>query len=258
MFDRIRTVRRRGDDPAISLRKRRRWFDQEGSGGGDKGGSGSSGGSSSGGTSTGTGTDPAKNEDKGGSAKTFTQDELDAILTQRLSRAKETNIKELLTRLEIADENALAELVKNFKAGEQAKLSDIEKAQQLQKKAEDKATTLENDLKAERAARLQDKLHSAVQAAATAAKAKDPAEVLMWLTVNKSEDLTKAISEDGKIDTKAIEKLIGDVKAAKAYYFDDGKRFSPGSPSNRTGGTTQPDQDARVRASKTNQRLIRG
>ncbi len=240
----IRTIRSTNAEAGVSLHKRRNWYAE---------GDGS--------TTTTTDTAPDKGGDKSGGAadKTFTQAELDRIINERLGRAKDTTTKELLAKYEVPDEDTLANLLKASKEAQEAKLSEVEKATKARESAETKAKQLEDALNAERQARRTDMLHNAVTLAAKDARARDAGDVLLWLQANHAGELAEAISEDNKLNAKAIAGLIGKAKEAKPYYFEGGRAGAgPGSPSNSGGGTPSPTEEARKRAAQMNKRLIRG
>lgn len=246
---RFHTLRSSSAEAAISLRKHRTWYAPEGDG-----------------TTPPpppTETPPAQNGGNGGSSEpkklTFTQEELDKIINERLGRAEESTLKKLLAKHEVPDEDTLANLVKASKEAEVNKLSAVEKAEKAKADAEAKVKLLEDQVKAEREERRRDLLHNAVSVAARDARARDAGDVLMWLQTNHADELAKAISDENKVDPKAVALLIGKAKEAKPYYFEGGRTGAgPGSPSNAGGGTPTPDEKAKQNASRHNRRLIRG
>ncbi len=248
----IRALRPTHSEMLVDLRRHRRWYDDNPpAGDGDNPP-----------TNPPTGTPPDKKGGKGGDgngdAKSYTQEELDKLFTERVTRAKDTTLKELFAELGVTDKDTLANMLKSAKDAEDAKLSEIEKANKRAEEAEAKARQFEDALKAEAEQRRKDVLHNAVTLAAQNAKANDPVDVLMWLQVNHTDDLTKAIGDDGKVDAKHIETLVGKAKAAKPYLFDGGRgRHSPGSPSNSDGRVSEPDKDEKAKAQQATRRQIR-
>jgi hypothetical protein len=172
----------------------------------------------------------APNEPTNSEAK-FTQADIDRILAERLSRAKESTRKELLGEFGVDNPDTLKEALKKAKEREEAEMSE---SQKLQKQLEiaQKANALlseekQNLLNAQRIERR----NSAIITAAQEAKAIDPSDVVAWAT-GQSELIDATLKEDGTTDTAAVKKLIDAAKKAKPHFFTSS---GVGSPSNAHG-----------------------
>lgn len=235
----------RKSNMGLSLRKRRTWYDDQPPADtpppDDKGGA--------------SGSKPPS--DKPPADKTFTQADLDAIVSNERKQTRKASVEELVKKLGLGSEDELARLVGEHKQAKEAALTEQQKLAQRAEAAETRAQELEQKLKDEQAARRNDLLNMEVKLAAKDANAMHPEDVWTWLRTNRADDLDKVIGDDGKVNTKAIEGLIGAAKEARPNFFEDKKRFTPGSPSNSGGRVPEPnakEKDAAARAQAQNLR----
>lgn len=159
-------------------------------------------------------------------------------LNERLDRAKNSAINELLKALGFEKQDDLKGLVDKARQDEAAKLSEVEKATKALDKEREARSAAEKAVVELKAERLRDKQQSALKDAAREAKAKDPNDILMWAKEYAAADLSGLVNEDGTIEEKAVKALIAKAQAAKPDWF--GAVAGPGSPSNRTGKPADP------------------
>ena len=232
---------------APSLLKRRAWFDGEGTPppppppADDTSGAG--------------GKPPDKPADKP-PIKTFSQEELDAIVGNRSKESRQAAINELLKELGEENLDGLKAKHKAAKDAEEAALSEQQKLTKRAETAEVKAQELEQKLKDEQAARLRDKLQNDVLIAASNAKSQHPEDVWQWLNANAAEDLAKAINDKGEVDKKVVEGLVGKAKDARPSWFE-AQRKVPGSPSNSGGKVPEPGKEKEQAAAARQRASIR-
>ena len=241
------TALRNPSTATISLRQRRRWFDGDGTpppvpdpAAGDS-------------------AKPKKPDDKSGTqppVKTFTQEELDSIVGNRSKESRQAAVNELLKKLGLDSEDDLVKKVAEHKKAEEARLSEAEKLTKRADTAEAEKAEALKKLAVSEAARLRDRLENAVLLAAKDALAVHADDVWLWLNTNMSDDLTKAIGDDGKVNDKQIESLIGKVKEARPTYFE-AQRRSPGSPSNHGGHVPDPAAPVKQQAAKAQAQNLR-
>ncbi len=176
---------------------------------------------------------------------------------ERLARAQRSAITDFLKEIGFEKPDQLKTALDAARKREQAEMSDAERLKaELETERQKSATALEAAQRAE-TRRIEAVRNSAIHAAAIAANAKVPDDVLMWAS---SQDLSAMVDEDGKVDSKAIAKLIDTLKKERAHWFGNGGSGTPGSPSNAggTAGNTKKLEEAQKRATLTNRRLIRG
>lgn len=212
---------------AVNLRQRRQWFDDNGESDGAD-------------TATPTDTQPAENGagGSGDNGATFTQADIDRIAGERAKRAEEATLKKLLAELEVEDTSSLKAMLKAQKEREEAEKTELEKAQAKIDAAEKKAAEAEARAQSVEQARLEDRRNSAVIAALKDKGAMYPEDVLLYAQNKHTEALTAIVGEDGSVDSKAIDKLVGEIEKARPDYFKSG---SPGSQSHAGGRTPRPD-----------------
>lgn len=222
---------------AVSLRKRRTWSMPE---------EATSDTSSSG--SAGEGSKPA----------TLTQEEVNRLVGETRKEARDRAQNDLLKALGVEKlDDAKALLTKARELEEQGK-TDAQKLQEAQQRAERDNQALAQQLEAERKARRDDKRQAAITAAASAAKAAYPEDVLAWAVMNASDLLDKVVSEDGAVDKKSVDDLIAKAKAARPNYFSQPPK-TPGSPSNAgRGAPANGEADRRTEARKLHSQMVRG
>lgn len=173
---------------------------------------------------------------EGGDKPIMNQAEFERLMKERLMRDREVREKEFLTTYGVTSRDELKTALEAARKRDEADLSEAEKT----KKALDKLTaereTAMKELQAEREARKAEKLDMAIIAAAKGAH--NPKLVVSMLRDEQSDALTKAMKEDGTVDTAALDKLIADLRKKEGYLFGGS---SPGSPSNSGGKAVEPD-----------------
>jgi hypothetical protein len=183
-----------------------------------------------------TETAPDKGGVGGADIRTFTQDEVNALMGERARRASESAIADLLKSMGFEKPDDLKAVIAEAQARKEADMTEADKAKAEAEKARKETDALKAALEAERAARLADKRDAAIRAALK--QADDPAAVLTLLQANFAADVAEAIDAEGAISDKAVSKLV--TEAAKKWpgMF---KSNAPGSPSNAGGRIPQPD-----------------
>lgn len=167
--------------------------------------------------------------------KTFTQAELDAIAGNARKEARDKAVSDLLKELGFEKPEDLKTLVTDVRKQQENEKTELEKLQSkleaAEKLAQEKAAALEQAQQQ----RLIDRRNHAVLAAARAAKATHPDDVLGWVERYGTEHkvgIESALKEDGTIDDKAVNAMIEAAKKQRPNYFTS---TVPGSPSNRDG-----------------------
>ena len=195
-------------------------------------------------------------EESGGSEKTFTQKDLNRILKERLDRAKESGVKDVLAALEVEDLETLKSSLTEFREIKDSERTELERAQERLERLESER----DQLIAEKEQIAEEYLNSQrIQALRNASEeASDPEDVVLWAQSTRPEDFLNLVNEDGSIDPKDVTKLVAACKEAKPHYFN--KKKSPGSPSNNDGKVPgvdrERDKDARGRAMSRTKKWI--
>lgn len=206
--------------PAPRLHKRRAWYDSE--------------------PADAPPAEPAPTPDtspgnsEGTPGATFTQADLDRIVGERAKRAKEAALGDFLKELGFEKPDDLKALVTSAKEAEAAKLSELEKAQQRIAQLEADAEKARAEAQQALQARMEERRNSAILTALKGAE--KPQSVLNLLHAEHADDVAKVMSEDGTLDSKAIDAL---VKKAQAEYAGLFKPGAPGSGSHA--GSNLPD-----------------
>lgn len=171
-------------------------------------------------------------------APTLSQKQVDAIMGNTRKQATAEAGLALAKKLGFETVEEMEAAAKEAQELKKKNQSDLEKETERANKAEAKAAEKEAKLAEVEAARIADKVDNKILALAKDAKAKNPEDVVERLRNRRAEDLAKVIGEDGKLDDKAIEKLVASVKTDRPEWFGIS---GPGSPSNRDGRPPQPD-----------------
>lgn len=153
--------------------------------------------------------------------QSFTQAQLDAIIAERLKRAKESNTQELLQTLGVEDLDTATKAIKEAAAAKQAQMSELEKAQAEVAAANEKAAKVEAEAKAIKATAEEALLRAAVMSAATMFNDASDA----WLHIDRSRIEVQA---DGTY--KGIDEAIKAVIEAKPYLARQGQQPNLGTP----------------------------
>lgn len=187
-------------------------------------------------------TQPAQN---GGNA-TFTQEQLDRIIGERLERAKKTIVSDFLKGLGVDSQDALKSVISAHQSQQDALKTEAQRWEEKLTAAEQARIELQSKWEAadKRAAELEskwrtDRRDAALTRALTDAKAEDVDDLLLLLSAKHSDLVSATLKEDGTLDNKAVEALV--AKAKEVY----GKHFArvPGSPSNRNGKSPDTDKE---------------
>lgn len=158
----------------------------------------------------------------GGQSRTFTQEQLDAIVGERATRAKGAAISELLGELGFERADDLKALVKAAKERQASEQTEAQKLQAQLEAAQKREGTLTAQLR-------EQALQMAVQAAAQKVGIVD-AEVALALVRGQ-------ITFDDKGTPLEVEKAVSALAQAKPYLRAQGSGGSATNPP-RAGGTT--------------------
>jgi hypothetical protein len=238
---RIRTTRRSDAQAGVNLSKRRAWYDGEAP-------------PATPATPSTPDIPPVKREiDDGDEQPIMTT----AKLKERLERARRTEREALLKELGIEDPAADRELLASARKRREDEKTEAQKATEradAEKARADKATADFEAYKAEQEtkARLTTR-DSAIKTALTKENAKAD-KVLALLQVQHADVVSAVLKDDGTVDDSKVAAL---VKKAREVYPEDFGRGGVGVPSLRDGHTTDPGKEARSRAARTNDNVIR-
>lgn len=202
---------------------------------------------------------PAGSQSGDSTGKTFTQEQVNALIGDRLERAKGSWTKSLLEGLGVDSLDTLKARLAPPPQGEppkpdQAATEQLQKLADSVKEAERKAAEAEQRLQALQAERTKEKRDGAILEALGKGRSTDPKRVLILLGAEQPELVTKVLKEDGTADAAALEAL---VKAAQDSYKQLFIGAGPGSPSNANGRTVSPGGDAKRTATVNQVELIR-
>ena len=189
-------------------------------------------------------------ETTGGQAA-ITQDTMNRIAGEARDAGRKTALSDLLKELSVDNTDELKATLKAARNRDDADKSETQKAADATLKATKERDDLKAQLDGERAARLEDKRHSAVSAAAARAGAVEAEDVVAWSKAYAADAYAAALNADGAPDAKKIDALVADAKLARAHFFKAG---GVGSPSNAVGKAPTGDMSA---ARLETKRLVR-
>lgn len=158
-------------------------------------------------------------------------------LPDRIDTAKRAAVNDFLKDLGFDKADDLKALLTEAKSLKESQMSELQKAQAALDKANQKAAQAEQKAAELEAARVNDRIDTAIRAAATDARAQYPEDVITWAR-QSGKDLAALIDKDGKLDDKGVKALIDEAKKARPAWFGSG---GPGSPSNAGGKAPQAD-----------------
>lgn len=186
-----------------------------------------------------------------GDKKTFTQDELNAIVGERAKRSAEAAVNKLLETLGMKSPDELKTTLEEKRKRDEAELSETQKKDKVLEKMKADLDAAQLEIQKKDEAHKAVLMNAAIRAAAKGAH--DPDDVVKLLRDENADALTKAMNAEGVIDTKALDTLIADLKKKKGYLFGG---QTPGSPSNAGGKSAEPDAKVKEQALRDLRRQI--
>jgi DNA-directed RNA polymerase beta subunit len=181
-----------------------------------------------------TATDTAPDKSGADAASTFTQEQVNAIVGERARRAEESAVSNLLKSLGFEKADELKAMIEDTRKRQAAEMSEAERAKAEAEKVRKEADSYKTALEAERQARISDKRDSAITSALKTAD--NPQAILTLLKAEAADEVAKVLTEDGKVDEKALGKLVKEAEAKWPGLF---KPSAPGTPSHSDGKTPQ-------------------
>jgi hypothetical protein len=173
-------------------------------------------------------------------APTLTQKQVDAIMGNTRKEASAAALSALAKELGYDSVDDMKAAAKEAKDLRDKNMSELDKATKALAKVEAEKADALALIETERAARLADRVNTRIENLARAAKASNPEDVVDFLRSKRAEDVAGLVDKDGKIDDKAAEKMVADVKKDRPSWF---AVSGPGSPSNKDGRPPQPDSN---------------
>lgn len=156
--------------------------------------------------------------------KSFDQDAVNVMVGTARKEGREVAMKDLLAELEVPSKDDLQSLVTDHRARKEAALSDMEKLQQQLDQSQTTGQQLASQVSVLEAQSLQSKLEHAALKAIHDAGANQPPDVLVLLKDN--EKWSGLLSDDGAIDTSAVQAAVAAFKEERPHYFV----LAPGKP----------------------------
>lgn len=170
---------------------------------------------------------------------TFTQADLNAHAGNARKEGREKAINDLLKELELEKADDLKALVTEARKRKKDEMTEAERLSAELTEANKKLEAANQRAAQAETARIADQVNARIEKLAKGAS--NPEDVTDFIRARWLEQLNAAVSEDGKVDEKAIEKLVADVRKERPAWF---AISGQGSPSNRDGRPPQPDDKA--------------
>lgn len=190
-----------------------------------------------------TGTPPENNGGNGQQQQTNQQAD-PAFLAERLERAKRIERETFLRELGFEKPEDLKAIIEAERKRKESDMTETQKAAAEAERLRKENATLQEQVKNAEKARREDQVQNAIRAAATAAKAQYPDDVIEYARKLNS-NLDSLIGDDGKVDQKAVEKLIEGTKKDRPTWFGGS---NPGSPSASNGKPADLDAERKKKA----------
>lgn len=188
--------------------------------------------------------------------KTFTQEQLEEVLKERIKRAEDTAAKRILEALGVSDVDTAKNALKAHSEAEEAKKSEVEKLQSKITAAEQRAVDAEAKLSALIAERKTEKRNQSLNEALTEAKASNAKRLLTLMTTEQVSMMADLFDENDAPVKGKVDALLEMAKKTYPEYFTV-QTAPPGSPSNRKGSVPEPDKGAKDTASAVYRRMMR-
>lgn len=202
----------------------------------DAGGTG--GGSSEAGSQAAGGNTQASQEGQQAGAKTFTQEELNAMFAERANQAKNKALTDVLEKTGYKSLDELNAAVEEGKKLKQSQMSEAEKTAVALKAAEDRATAAEKE-KVDALEKANERLlKAAVIAQASSAGFRAESIEDVWLVIDRS----KITEKDGAY--QGLKEAVEAVAKAKPFWLSDQNKpkGTPGSGRQQQGNQQQGGQ----------------
>lgn len=226
---RIRSLRHRHAEAAVDLRLRRAWFDEQPQQ------------QQPAQSSETPKPDTAPGQQSGQQQATFTQEQLNQIVGDRVKRAEDSSIKKLLEGLGVDSAETLTKLVQAERQRIEGEKSELQKLQERLAAAEKDAADAKTRADKAEQERLIERRDQEIRSALGEARAKKPASVLTLMATDQPEMVKAVMKADGTVDKEALTKL---TEAAKKAYPEFFTGSGPGTPSNSGGRVPEPDDKA--------------
>lgn len=169
----------------------------------------------------------------------FTQDDVNRLMRKTRKAERAAALKELAASQEFESVEEMVALAAEAKSRQADEQTEAQKAQKALEAANAKLAAREQELDAERQARLLDKRNAALRDAA--GEADTPEDVILWATAHAAELVDAILTDNGTIDEKAVTAVIEAAKKARPKWFQH--TGTPGSPSVAGGRVPSPGKD---------------
>lgn len=248
----FRTTRRDDAEARINLVKRRAWFDGEGSGEGGTGNSGDEENAKPNQQNTGTSSGQKDGNNAGEHEQRVTMPLAD--LNDRVQRAKQAAVNDLLKELGMDNADNLKGALKRLADIDEAGKTELEKAQSEAERLKGELEKAQQELEAERQQYRLEKRNALILEKASKLGAKNPRTALIVAEADYPDLLAKTMSEDGKVNAEAADKLLNEVVKANRELFS----VNPSIPSNSGGKVSKDSKAVRDAARRNTARMLRG
>lgn len=175
-----------------------------------------------------------------GDSKTFTQDELERIISERLKRDRESQQKQIYEGLGVTSLNELKDMLSDYNKRKQADMTELEKAQAEIQKANDAAAKARQEADDIRNQMINNGRRAIFIDAIRSNGGSDTDDLYILVQASLSDEFNK-VFDDGQTtaDETKLKSFIKTVQSKHPKYFGNA---GAGSPSNQNGvapNTTQ-------------------
>jgi hypothetical protein len=180
----------------------------------------------------------------------------------RVTRAKQSAITDLLKDLNVPDVDTLRGALSEYGKLRESQMSELEKAQTALASEQaartqdgEKIEQLEQQIADMQTAQRTTTLNDGIKAAAQAARATVPADVVLWARKNvPADELAKLLDDDDKVNEDGVKALVEKAREARPHWFTG---LTPGSPSNAGGRPPEPGKAQKEKARGEMRRSVR-
>lgn len=183
---------------------------------------------------------PAGNPPAGDPPKTFTQEQVDNIIKDRLTRAEESATTKLLEAIGVKTVDELKTSLKDFKKIQEDKLSEQQKMDRDLKEAQTKAETAEAEKTKALAEAFDTLVRAEVKLSATKLGFRDESLDDVFVAIKGDKALMSKIElKEGKLS--GIEEAVKAISTLRPFWLDDKKKpFGTPPPKGKPNTPPQP------------------
>lgn len=190
---------------------------------------------------------------EGKTEPTFTQADIDRLMTKTRHEARDSVQKKLLEDLGLDSFDTLKSIISDAQKRKEAEMSETQKLQAQIEAMQKKVAEAEQRAKDEAEKRLGEQRRNIFEAAIASSGGNNPKRVYTLLQLEKPNDFLAVFGDDATADEGKLKALIKQVQADYPEYFGS---KGAGSPSNANGDAPKAGEEAKRQVAQGISRII--